>query len=71
MVGTPYRFVADGLTQLVNLRKFGAIMGDRVETGCNSVTSPGVLIGQGCKILPNVTVKSGYYSANTLIRDKK
>ncbi|MDR0621019.1 MAG: glucose-1-phosphate thymidylyltransferase [Deltaproteobacteria bacterium] len=70
MLGSPFRFVADGQTQEVNLRKFGAIMGDRVETGCNSVTSPGVLIAPGCKILPNVTVKSGYYPTNTLIRAK-
>ncbi|MDR2301995.1 MAG: glucose-1-phosphate thymidylyltransferase [Deltaproteobacteria bacterium] len=70
MVGTPFRFVADGTAKLVDLRKFGAIIGDRVETGCNCVTSPGVLISPGCKVLPNVTVKSGYYPSNTLIREK-
>jgi bifunctional N-acetylglucosamine-1-phosphate-uridyltransferase/glucosamine-1-phosphate-acetyltransferase GlmU-like protein len=67
---TPYRFVVNGQTRLVNIRKFGAILGDRVETGCNSVTSPGVLISPGSKVLPNVTVKAGYYSSNTLIRSK-
>ncbi|MDR2388070.1 MAG: glucose-1-phosphate thymidylyltransferase [Deltaproteobacteria bacterium] len=70
MVGTPFRFVANGHSKMVDLRKFGAIIGDRVETGCNCVTSPGVLISPGCKVLPNVTVKSGYYPTNTLIREK-
>jgi bifunctional N-acetylglucosamine-1-phosphate-uridyltransferase/glucosamine-1-phosphate-acetyltransferase GlmU-like protein len=70
MMETPFRFVVDGQTHLVDLRKFGAILADQVETGCNSVTSPGVLIGRGSKVLPNVTVKAGYYSSNTLIRNK-
>ncbi|MDR1110318.1 MAG: glucose-1-phosphate thymidylyltransferase [Deltaproteobacteria bacterium] len=70
MLDSPYRFVADGQTRLVNIRKFGAILGDRVETGCNSVTSPGVLVGPGSKVLPNVTVKAGFYPSHSLIRDK-
>ncbi len=28
------------------LRKFGAILGDKVETGCNSVTNPGTIMGK-------------------------
>lgn len=70
MVGTPFRFEANGHSKLVNLHKFGAIMGDKVVTGCNSVTNPGVLLSPGCKVLPNVTVKSGHYPSNTLVRNK-
>jgi UDP-3-O-[3-hydroxymyristoyl] glucosamine N-acyltransferase len=70
MIGTPFRFSANGQTLQVNIRKLGAILGDRVETGCNCVTSPGSLISPGCKVLPSVTVKSGFYTTNTLIRDK-
>jgi NDP-sugar pyrophosphorylase family protein len=42
-------------------RKLGAIMGDRTETGCNSVTSPGTLIGPGGVVYPGVSVPGGYY----------
>lgn len=34
------------------LRKFGAIVGDYVEVGCNSVLSPGSLIGRNSVIYP-------------------
>lgn len=35
-----------------NLRKFGAIVGDRAEIGCNSVLSPGSLIGHDALVYP-------------------
>jgi bifunctional N-acetylglucosamine-1-phosphate-uridyltransferase/glucosamine-1-phosphate-acetyltransferase GlmU-like protein len=50
------------------LRKFGAIFGDRVQTGCNSVTSPGALVGQDGIIMPNTTVRSGYHPARCMLR---
>lgn len=34
------------------LRKFGAIIGDRAEIGCNSVLSPGSLIGHDAIVYP-------------------
>jgi NDP-sugar pyrophosphorylase family protein len=36
------------------LKKFGAIVGDHAELGCNSVISPGSLIGRGALIYPGV-----------------
>jgi UDP-N-acetylglucosamine diphosphorylase / glucose-1-phosphate thymidylyltransferase / UDP-N-acetylgalactosamine diphosphorylase / glucosamine-1-phosphate N-acetyltransferase / galactosamine-1-phosphate N-acetyltransferase len=50
------------------LRKFGVVMGDGTETGCNSVTSPGTLLGPRCLVAPNVTVKAGYYPRQSVIR---
>ncbi len=50
------------------LRKFGAILGDRVQTGCNSVTSPGTLIGPASFLMPNVTAPSGYHGPKNVIR---
>ena len=50
------------------LTKFGAVIGDDVEIGCNAVTSPGVLLGPGSWIAPNVTVSKGVYPERTLIR---
>jgi len=50
------------------LRKFGAVLGDQVQTGCNSVTSPGSLIGRRSFLLPNTTAPSGYHPDNSMIR---
>ena len=50
------------------LRKFGAVLGDQVQTGCNSVTNPGTLIGPRSFLLPNTTAPSGYHPENTMIR---
>jgi bifunctional N-acetylglucosamine-1-phosphate-uridyltransferase/glucosamine-1-phosphate-acetyltransferase GlmU-like protein len=50
------------------LRKLGAILGDHVQTGCNSVTNPGTLLGRKSMVLPNVTVVSGYHEDNSLIK---
>jgi UDP-N-acetylglucosamine diphosphorylase / glucose-1-phosphate thymidylyltransferase / UDP-N-acetylgalactosamine diphosphorylase / glucosamine-1-phosphate N-acetyltransferase / galactosamine-1-phosphate N-acetyltransferase len=50
------------------LRKFGAVLGDQTETGCNSVTNPGTLLGPKCLVGPNATVKTGFYSRRSVIR---
>ena len=39
------------------LRKFGAIIGDHAQTGCNSVTNPGTLMGKGSRLGPCATAK--------------
>jgi NDP-sugar pyrophosphorylase family protein len=53
------------------LRKLGAILGDNVQTGCNSVTNPGTLIGKKSMVIPNTTVPSGYHVNSSLIRSRK
>ncbi len=50
------------------LHKLGAIIGDGCQTGCNSVTSPGTLLGPNCLLLPNVTAASGVYPAKSVLR---
>ena len=50
------------------LRKFGAILGDRTQIGCNVVTNPGVILGPKCNVWPNVTV-SGIHSEGSAIKD--
>ena len=49
-------------------RKFGAILGDNTQTGCNSVTNPGTMLGKGSFVMPNTTVQSGYHEPGSLIR---
>lgn len=47
-------------------RKLGAILGDQTETGCNSVTSPGTLMGPHSIVYPGIAVPGGYYPKKTL-----
>ncbi len=42
----------DGKHQPSGLKKFGAIIGDRTEIGCNSTISPGSLLGRDCAVFP-------------------
>jgi bifunctional N-acetylglucosamine-1-phosphate-uridyltransferase/glucosamine-1-phosphate-acetyltransferase GlmU-like protein len=48
-------------------RKLGAILGDGTETGCNSVTSPGTLLGPHSIVYAGVAVPGGYYPKKTYI----
>ena len=50
------------------LRKFGAILGDRAQTGCNSVTNPGTVLGSEAILMPNTTSPSGYHKGKSVIR---
>lgn len=54
-----------------NRRKLGAILGDRTETGCNSVTSPGTLLAPRSIVYPGIAVPGGYYPGrNTFMPPK-
>jgi len=50
------------------LKKLGCIFGDHCQTGCNSVTNPGTLLGKKCALMPNTTAPSGYHPDRTLLR---
>ncbi|MCK5232678.1 MAG: hypothetical protein KAR13_20560 [Desulfobulbaceae bacterium] len=50
------------------LRKLGALLGDHVQTGCNSVTNPGTMLGMESMVMPNMTVPSGFHKRNSIIR---
>jgi UDP-N-acetylglucosamine diphosphorylase / glucose-1-phosphate thymidylyltransferase / UDP-N-acetylgalactosamine diphosphorylase / glucosamine-1-phosphate N-acetyltransferase / galactosamine-1-phosphate N-acetyltransferase len=50
------------------LRKFGAILGDHVEIGCNAVTNPGTLLGKGSLVFPVTSVPSGYHEPESTLR---
>jgi NDP-sugar pyrophosphorylase family protein len=49
-------------------RKFGSILGDEVQTGCNAVLNPGTLIGKRSLVYPNMTVPKGLYPADTIFK---
>ena len=43
----------DGQSFDTGLRKFGALLGDQADIGCNAVLNPGSIIGRGSVIYPN------------------
>ena len=50
--------VKDGEEQIeTGLKKFGAMIGDYVEVGCNSVLNPGTVIGRNSNIYPLSSVR--------------
>ena len=50
--------VKNGKEQLpTGLKKFGAILGDHVEVGCNSVLNPGTVVGRSTNIYPTSCVR--------------
>ena len=49
------------------LKKFGAIIGDHVEVGCNSVLNPGTVIGAKTNVYPLSSVR-GFVPANCIYK---
>jgi UDP-N-acetylglucosamine diphosphorylase / glucose-1-phosphate thymidylyltransferase / UDP-N-acetylgalactosamine diphosphorylase / glucosamine-1-phosphate N-acetyltransferase / galactosamine-1-phosphate N-acetyltransferase len=60
----------EGVKYQTKLKKFGAILGDLSQLGCNSVTNPGTLLGSNSLVYPNVTI-GGYFSPKTCIKPIK
>ena len=50
-------------------KKFGAMLGDYVEVGCNSVLNPGTVIGPHSNIYPLSAVR-GYVPANSIYKSR-
>ncbi len=67
MIPGPITITAKNKRYKTGRRKLGAIFGDGTETGCNSVTSPGTLLGPHSIVYAGVTVPGGYYPARTRI----
>src|ERR1700756_92970 len=49
------------------LTKFGAIVGDRTEIGCNAVINPGSILGRDCMIYPGVNFR-GVLASRSIIK---
>lgn len=63
----PIRIPINGEDVDTGMEKMGAILGDYVEMGCNSVTCPGALVGSNNWIYPNMTLPKGYYAPGSFI----
>lgn len=51
------------------LKKLGAILGSRVEVGCNSVLNPGTVIGSDTNVYPLSMVR-GYIPSGSIYKNK-
>ncbi|HEY5259078.1 MAG TPA: UDP-N-acetylglucosamine diphosphorylase [Rhabdochlamydiaceae bacterium] len=60
----------DGKKINTGLKKFGAIVGDGAQIGCNSVTNPGTLVGKNAVILPCLNV-GGTIAEGGMIKSTK
>lgn len=49
------------------LKKFGAMLGDQVEVGCNSVLNPGTVIGKCANVYPTSMVR-GFIPAQSIYK---
>lgn len=49
------------------LRKFGCLLGDEAEIGCNSVLNPGTLVGKKTLATANISL-SGYYPPSHFVK---
>ena len=62
--------VKDGVSEIeTGRKKFGAMLGDRVEVGCNSVLNPGTVIGPDSNVYPTSCVR-GVIPASHVYKDK-
>lgn len=59
----------DGKPFDTGLRKFGALIGDGAEIGCNAVLNPGSVIGRGSIVYPNVCWRD-VLPANSIAKNK-
>ena len=70
------KLVPDTITVDINgrpfdtgLSKFGALVGDRSDIGCNSVLNPGSIIGRGSVVYPNTNWR-GILPANMIVKNQ-
>lgn len=62
------RIPINGTLVDTGLTKLGAIIGDWSQTGCNSVTNPGTLIGKRTLIYANTSLAKGYYEDDRIVK---
>lgn len=55
---------------ITNNKKIGAMLGDYVEVGCNSVLNPGTIIGRHTNIYPTSCVR-GYVDEYSIYKNEK
>ena len=59
--------MCDGVKVETGVKKFGAMIGDYVEVGCNSVMNPGTVVGRNSNVYPLSFVR-GYVEENSIYK---
>ena len=59
----------DGVPRDTGLRKFGALLGDGSDVGCNAVLNPGSILGRGAIVYPCVNWR-GYLPADRIAKNR-
>ncbi|HBE14045.1 MAG TPA: UDP-N-acetylglucosamine pyrophosphorylase [Clostridiales bacterium] len=67
---TPVVIKGNGIKMETGRKKCGAMLGDWVEVGCNSVLNPGTIIGKNTWIYPASCVR-GVIPANTIYKNEQ
>lgn len=65
---TPVTVKDSDIQYETGLKKMGAMLGDRVEVGCNSVLNPGTVIGRDSNVYPTSSVR-GVIPAGHIYKD--
>ena len=68
-LGRNITVMVDGVPLDTGLRKFGALLGDGCDIGCNAVLNPGSIIGRDAVIYPNTNWR-GHLPANNIAKNK-
>lgn len=64
---TEVTVLRDGERVKTGRKKFGAMVGDCTEVGCNSVLCPGTVTGKNCTVYPLSRVR-GFVPENTIVK---
>ena len=67
---TPVTIKTDDEKIETGLKKFGAMVGDFTEVGCNSVLCPGTVIGKNCTVYPLSRVR-GFLKENSIFKSQE
>ncbi len=62
------KLTIDGQEYDTGLAKFGAVLGDYTQTGCNAVLNPGCVVGPHALIYANVSLRKGYHPGHSIIK---
>jgi hypothetical protein len=64
------RVAADGETYDLGVKKFGMVLGDYCQVGCNAVTDPGTFLAPYTLVYPLTRLEKGFYGPNAVIKNK-
>ena len=67
LTGQPVSVILEGEKYETGLVKFGAIIGDKTEIGCNAVMNPGSILGKNCILYNNVSWR-GYLPSDYIVK---